>query len=221
MGAAGAMRRQALRPIAEHMRGRDQRRLALADVACGTGRFLGQVAQAFPGLWATGIDLSPAYLAEARRFLEDRSRVRLEQANAEALPLEDASQDIVTCILLFHELPAPVRRRVAAEMARVLKPGGLLVLVDSLQWGDRPGYDGLLEAFPVRFHEPYYLDYLGDDLDALLRDADLLATASWTAFLSKVMVRRKAARAGEPKIACRALVEPHPPIALAKPESMD
>ena len=44
---------------------------------------------------------------------------------------EDCAQ--VTCVYLFHELPAGVRRAVAAEMARVLRPGGLVVLVDSVQ----------------------------------------------------------------------------------------
>ena len=49
MGAAGPMRRTALRPIAEFMRGRDQRSVTLLDVACGTGRFLRQVRLAYPG----------------------------------------------------------------------------------------------------------------------------------------------------------------------------
>ena len=46
-----------------------------------------------------------------------------------------------------------------AEIARVLKPGGLFVFLDSLQMGDKPGWDGLLEGFPHRFHEPYYRHY--------------------------------------------------------------
>ena len=95
-------------------------------------------------------------------------------ANAENLPLADASQDIVTVIFLFHELPAPVRRRVAHEMARVLKPGGLLVFLDSAQYGDVPGWDGALESFPHRFHEPYYRNYLEDDLDGIFTAAGLL-----------------------------------------------
>ena len=98
---------------------------------------------------------------------------------------------MVTSIYLYHELPAEVRRRVTAEIARVLKPGGLFVFVDSLQFGDRPGWDGLLEGFPVRYHEPYYRQYLIDDLDGLFATHGLAARSSSTAFLSKVMVRGK------------------------------
>ena len=107
------------------------------------------------------------------------------------MPLPDASQDIVTAVFLYHELPGEVRRRVTAEIARVLKPGGLFVLIDSLQMGDRPGWDGLLEAFPVRFHEPYFAHYATDDLETMLTDAGLASCETAHAFLSKVMVRRK------------------------------
>lgn len=191
-GTAGAMRRQGLRPIADAMAGRDQRHVRIADVACGTGRFLGQILQAYPAVQATGIDLAGPYIDDARRHLGIRRNLTLRVGNAEALPLEDASQDIVTCIYLFHELPREVRRTVIGEFARVLKPGGTLVFIDSLQWGDRPGWDGLLESFPVRFHEPYFVDYLEDDLDGAMAKAGLSSVATWPAFLSKIMVRRKA-----------------------------
>lgn len=191
LGAANAMRRQALRPLSEAIRGRDQRHLSVLDVACGTGRFIDQVAQTFPVVPVTGVDLSLPYLSEAHRFLAGRRRVELLQANAESLPFADESQDVVTCIFLFHELPAEVRRRVAGEFARVLKPGGRMVFIDSLQLGDRPDFDGLLEAFPAKFHEPYYENYLGDDVEAIFADANLAHTASWNAFLSKVVVCRK------------------------------
>jgi ubiquinone/menaquinone biosynthesis C-methylase UbiE len=191
VGAAGAMRRQALPPIADYVRGKDQRGLAMLDVACGTGRFLGQAAQAFPALPMTGIDLSAAYIEEARRHLAARRNIALREGNAEALPLPDASQDIVTCVFLYHELPPEVRRKVTAEIARVLKPGGIYVFIDSLQWGDKPGYDGILEAFPVRFHEPYYESYLGEDMPALLGACGLRHEQTSLAFLSKVVVSRK------------------------------
>jgi ubiquinone/menaquinone biosynthesis C-methylase UbiE len=195
-GAAGAMRRQAIPPIAAFMRGRDQRQLRLLDIACGSGRFLGQLAQAFPALELTGVDLSQAYLDEAARWLKGRRGVRLERANAEALPFGATSFDIATCVFLFHELPEVVRRNVIAEIARVLKPGGLFVFVDSLQWGDVPGYDGVLEAFPQRFHEPYYVNYLEDRLDGgegVFAQAGLDPIESFPVFLSKVIACRKTA----------------------------
>ncbi|MDX2257738.1 MAG: class I SAM-dependent methyltransferase [Hyphomicrobiaceae bacterium] len=191
-GSAAAMRRAGLRAIARFMRGRDQRQVSLIDVACGTGRFLRDVRLAFPAIELTGIDLSEAYLAEATAHLGRLRPARLIVGNAEAMPLADASQDIVTSVFLFHELPPEVRRTVASEMARVLKPGGRLVFIDSLQMGDRPGWDGLLESFPQRFHEPYYRHYAIDDLDALFTEAGLVADGSEIAFLSKVLVRRKA-----------------------------
>jgi ubiquinone/menaquinone biosynthesis C-methylase UbiE len=191
-GAAAPMRRSALRPIAEYLKGRDQRQVALVDVACGTGRLLRQVRLAFPAIQAKGIDLSEAYLGEAERHLRGLRAVDLIAGNAEALPLADASQDIATCVFLYHELPPTVRRRVTAEIARVLKPGGLFVFIDSLQMGDRPGWDGLLEAFPERFHEPYYRHYAIDDLEGMFTAAGLMPEKTELAFLSKVMVRQKA-----------------------------
>ena len=194
MGSTGAMRRQAIPAIAEFVRGRDQRSLRLLDLACGTGRFLAQLAQAFPAMPLTGIDLSQAYLAQAERHLRDRRNIALKQANAEALPFEAKSFDIVTCVYLFHELPHEVRRKVASEAARVLKPGGLFALIDSLQWGDVESYDGLLEAFPQRFHEPYYLDYLSDRIDGqkgLLAQSGLEPVQAFPAFLSKIAICRR------------------------------
>ncbi|HEX6000102.1 MAG TPA: class I SAM-dependent methyltransferase [Hyphomicrobiaceae bacterium] len=191
MGAAGPMRRTILAPIAHDMAGRDQRQVTLLDVACGTGRFLRQVRLTYPAMQLKGLDLSRPYLDEAGRQLKGLRPVELIEAAAEKMPLADASIDIVTSIFLFHELPPEVRRAVVAEMARVLKPGGMLVLLDSLQMGDKPGWDGLVEAFPERFHEPYYRHYAIDDLDGLFSAAGLEPELTTTPFLSKLMVRRK------------------------------
>lgn len=190
-GAAGAMRRAALTPIAEFMHGRDQRNITLLDVACGTGRFLREVRLAYPVLSAKGLDLSQAYLDEAQRHIGDLRPVEFIAGNAEKIPLADQSVGIATTIFLYHELPGEVRRRVTAEIARVLKPGGLFVFIDSLQMGDRSGWDGLLEAFPLRFHEPYFAHYATDDLDGMFKREGLMPLETSHAFLSKVMARRK------------------------------
>lgn len=190
-GTAGAMRRQALVPLAHALRGRDQRRLHMLEVACGTGGFLSDAALNYPRLNVTGLDLSPAYIARARAELGRRRNVSLIEANAEAMPVDDASQDVVTCIYLFHELPPKIRKTVAGEIARVLKPGGTFILVDALQTGDTPDFDGLLEVFPIGFHEPYFTSYLGEDFGKLFDARGLMQTSVTPAFLSKVMVFQK------------------------------
>lgn len=190
-GTADAMRRQALVPIAEFMKGRDQRTLSLLDVATGTGRFLTFVKDNWPKLGVAALDLSAAYLDHSRKELKAWRDVRYLEANAEMMPLLDASQDIVTCIYLFHELPPAVRPVVAKEIARVLKPGGLFVLVDSIQPGDTPGFEALTEFFPQAFHEPYFGSYLEWDIPAAFSAAGLTAQSSTPAFLSKVVAFRK------------------------------
>ncbi len=96
---------------------------------------------------------------------------------------------------MFHELPPKVRRIVFHECARVLKPGGRLVLVDSLQRGDQPDYDGLLELFPQNYHEPYCRSYTKEDFNALAASFGLTHIRDVKVFVSKVMVFDKPAAA--------------------------
>jgi ubiquinone/menaquinone biosynthesis C-methylase UbiE len=183
-GAADVMRRRALRPIAEWMAGRSQRQLRGLDVGCGTGRLLAAVHEAWPGMKLTGLDLSVPYLGEARRLVGQTARVKLVEGAAEKLPFEDESLDLVFSSYLMHELPRDVRLDVLREMARVVKPDGLVVIVDSLQKGDRPAWDGLLDLFPHYFHEPYYAEYTDGSLAAWAAVAGLHVQASEHAFLS-------------------------------------
>jgi len=169
-GGAAAMRRQALVPLKRALAAHPvcgRRSARLLDVACGTGRFLREVKANHPRLNVTGLDLSPHYLCVARRELVPWSRTRLVEGAAEAMPFGNGEFDVVTCIYLFHELPPRIRRAVAAEIRRVLSPGGTLIFVDSLQPGDEPDYDATLELFPAAFHEPYYASYLRENLDRL------------------------------------------------------
>jgi ubiquinone/menaquinone biosynthesis C-methylase UbiE len=187
-GSANAARRQVLPPLHEVFAGRDQRRLRLLDVGCGTGRSLDFCKQVWPRLPAVGVDLSEAYIAEAKRHLRRWCWLSLLVANAEAVPLETESQDAVTVNFVFHELPPAVRRIVFGELARLLKSGGRLVVLDSLQTGDEPDYDGMLELFPQNYHEPYYASYVREDFGALARACGLTPVRDIKAFVSKVMV---------------------------------
>lgn len=195
-GAAGAMRRAALPFIADALAERDLAEAALLDLGCGTGCFLETVKDNWPALKATALDLSPAYIGRARAALGRWKDVEYVEANAEETGLAAESFNIVTATYLFHELPPAARENVAREIARLLKPGGAFVLVDTIQYGDEPGFDILLENFPRGFHEPYYDSYCRTDLGALFGEAALQKSDETVAFLSKVAVFRKIAPAG-------------------------
>lgn len=193
-GGAAAMRRQALVPLRTALAAPDRHTgthpARLLDIGCGTGAFLREVKANYPRLHVTGLDLSPYYLAAARRLLSRWSRTRLVEGAAEAMPFADGEFDVVTAIYLFHELPPKVRRAVVAEVRRVLRPGGTLIFVDSLQSGDEPDYDAMLDYFPAIFHEPYYASYLREDLDRLWQPGFRAGERHW-AYFSKVLSYRR------------------------------
>lgn len=186
-GAAGAMRRRALALLATAMRGTDQRGVRIVDLACGSGAFLKDLSRTFPKAGLIGVDLSPAYVREARR----RTGRAIVQAQAERLPLRDGSVEAVTCIYLFHELPPRVRREVLAEVTRALSPGGTLILADAVQPADAPDLAGLLQAFPALFHEPYFTSWLDEDVEGLAAAHGLSLVDKDQAFLTTAWRFRK------------------------------
>lgn len=92
--------------------------LRALDVGCGTGHHLRELVER--GFDAAGTDGSPAMLAEARRM---NPEAELYQADVEALPFPDSTFDLVLCIEVLRYLRDP--RASIAEMARVLRPGGV------------------------------------------------------------------------------------------------
>jgi ubiquinone/menaquinone biosynthesis C-methylase UbiE len=99
----------------------------VVDVGCGTGRLLSRLRSAFPAATLNGIDAAAGMIEVASRKPE-LAGVRLSVAKADALPLEDASCDAVVSTISFHhwdDQAAGLR-----EVARVLRPGGHVLLVD-------------------------------------------------------------------------------------------
>jgi ubiquinone/menaquinone biosynthesis C-methylase UbiE len=185
-GTADVMRRQIIPPITRFLR--SQQATRLLDVGCGTGRTLHQIARTHPALRLWGVDLSPAYVKVARERARDAT-IAIE--NGEALPFADGAFDIVTSVYLFHELPRNARRNVVREMSRVLRPGGLLVIEDSAQIAESAEIRSALREFPREFHEPFYQDYLDDDLAALLGECGFAVSAVEPHLVAKVVVATK------------------------------
>jgi ubiquinone/menaquinone biosynthesis C-methylase UbiE len=191
-GTADVMRRQIIPPVTRFVRAAGgAQHVRLLDVACGTGRTLHQLAQAHPDLRLYGVDLSPAYVRLARKRLEDVAFAAVAAENAEALPFADGAFDVATSVYLFHELPRNARRNVARELHRIVRPGGIVVLEDSAQLVESAEIASALRAFPGEFHEPFYADYLEDDLAELLREVGFVIESSEPAFVAKVVVARR------------------------------
>ncbi|MEX6633194.1 class I SAM-dependent methyltransferase [Hyphococcus lacteus] len=190
-GSADAMRRQALPRIRHALSGRDMTDASLLDIGCGVGRFLESVKDNWPVLPVTALDLSPAYLTKAQTRLGRFRDVTFVQGKAEDTQLAAQSYDVITAVYLFHELPPAIRQDVVAECARLLKPGGKMIIVDTIQYGDESGFDILLENFPRGFHEPYYDSYCRTDLSALMDAEGLTKIDETVAFLSKISMFEK------------------------------
>jgi len=97
------------------------------DVACGTGNLAIPLAR--QGCVVTGVDIAPNLLVQAReRASAEGLTACFDEGDAEQLPYEDASFDVV--VTMFGAMFAPRPEVVASELARVLKPGGLLAMAN-------------------------------------------------------------------------------------------
>jgi ubiquinone/menaquinone biosynthesis C-methylase UbiE len=130
-----------------------QARGQVLEVAVGTGRNLPFYP---PHANLTGIELSPAMLAIARaRARELGQEVDLREGDAQSLEFADESFDTVVCTLSLCCIPD--ERKAVAEMHRVLRPSGLLLLVDHIRSSVRPvlWIQRLLEPLVFRFEGDY------------------------------------------------------------------
>lgn len=102
------------------------------DVGCGTGTQTIAIArQVAPGGSVTGVDVSPEMLASARRRSAQAGvAIEFRHSDATALPFPDQSFDRVMMCMAMHMLPEADRSACLRELARVLAPGGRLVLID-------------------------------------------------------------------------------------------
>jgi ubiquinone/menaquinone biosynthesis C-methylase UbiE len=105
---------------------RPKRGMAILDVGCGTGTYL-ELFQRYKGDLC-GLDSSASMLAIARERLGDTAT--LDLGDAEDMPYEDGKFDLVLCMLTLHEMSPATRTGVLAEMVRVLKGGGRILLID-------------------------------------------------------------------------------------------
>lgn len=160
-------------PVVLEMAG-DVNGLDVLDAACGTGRYTIPLAQA--GARVTGIDLSEEMLDVARRKAAGGGlSLDLRVGDVRALPFADASFDLAICALALCHLPdlSPAAR----ELARVLRPGGRVVISDfhpfCLLIGWRTAFDRPEARHWIENHLNLTEHYVGALLDAGFALTDL------------------------------------------------
>lgn len=107
----------------------------VADLGCGTGQMTAALAPFVHHVIA--VDASAAMLNAAKKRLQEFRNVELRRGDLESLPIDDGRVDAATLALVLHHLAEP--ERAVAEVSRVLKPGGRVLIVDMLPH-DRESY---------------------------------------------------------------------------------
>jgi ubiquinone/menaquinone biosynthesis C-methylase UbiE len=142
------------------------------DVGCGTGgvtipakRRVGQDGS------TAGIDPAPEMIAVAKKkALRSGLEIDFRVGVIESLPYEDATFDVVTSSLMMHHLPEDLRVKGLAEVKRVLKPGGRLLIADMT----RSGTSMHARIFAALTMHRSHGDQFGiQDLPELLKEAGL------------------------------------------------
>ncbi|MBW4685889.1 MAG: methyltransferase domain-containing protein [Komarekiella atlantica HA4396-MV6] len=152
----------------------------ILDLGCGTGSTTLMLKQAFPEAEVIGLDLSPYMLVRA----EDKARtagldIVWRHGNAEKTGFSDASFDLVTASLLFHETPNAVSQTILRESFRLLVVGGQVLILDGNQKTLRQ-----LDWLNDVFEEPYIREYAAGNIDASMGAAGFEAVRTqdvwWT-----------------------------------------
>jgi ubiquinone/menaquinone biosynthesis C-methylase UbiE len=129
----------------------------IGDLGCGTGQAAAALAPFVADVIA--VDQSPAMLQAARKRVHRLDNVELRRGELEALPIDDAQLDLATLLVVLHHVPEPAHA--LAEVARVLKPNGRVLIVDMLPH-DREHYRQQMGHVWLGFSEDHVARLLAD-----------------------------------------------------------
>lgn len=102
----------------------------VVEIGCGTGNLAIRLKRSCPGADITGTDPDPRALARAQRKAKGLTGIRFERAYAQDLPFGDGGFDRALSSMMLHHLDEATKTAAAAELFRILKPGGQVHIVD-------------------------------------------------------------------------------------------
>jgi ubiquinone/menaquinone biosynthesis C-methylase UbiE len=141
--------------------------MRVLEIGCGTGNLTTRAKSAHRGIDVTGSDPDPKALARARRKVRGMAGIRFERAYGQELPYGDGEFDRALSSMMLHHLDDDVKAKTAAELHRVLRPGGTLHIVDI--GGNMSAHDGLAARWMDK--SSHAAGNLGDAIPRLLRSA--------------------------------------------------
>ena len=146
----------------------------ILDLGCGTGSTTLLLKQTFPQAEVVGLDLSPYMLVVAEYKAQQAGLdIQWRHGKAEQTGLPDASFDLVTASLLFHETPPAVAQAILQESYRLLTVGGEVAILDGNQKMLRQ-----TEWLTQIFEEPYIQAYANASVDAWMGAAQFEAVST-------------------------------------------
>lgn len=156
------------------------------DVACGTGRIIHILSQKFPESKFVGLDFSEAMLHEATKKQPKTNNVQYKVGNVTKLPADANAYDLVICTEAFHHFMFP--DETLKEIYRVLKPGGMFLLID-------PAFNVSLIKKTVglflKWLENAYDYYSHSQMEALLKKHNFDIQKSYTYYLNNYFFSKK------------------------------
>lgn len=142
----------------------------IVDLGCSIGISTESIVNKFPTSRVIGIDLSPYFLSVAS-YRSSNSPYRIEyiHANAENIPLEDESVDLIAVQFMLHEVPETPTYRILNEIFRVLKPNGVVAIVDLDPYKLKDLFNGaIFRKWAFEITEPHINDYYKNDMGKTL-----------------------------------------------------
>lgn len=168
----------------------------ILDLGCGTGSTTLMLKQAFPQAEVIGLDLSPYMLVMAEHKAKTAGLdIKWQHGNAESTGFPNASFDIVTASLLFHETPPAVSQNILRESFRLLSVGGEVVILDGNQKTLRH-----LDWLNNVFEEPYIRDFAAESIDAWMGTAGFAAVQTQDLWLIHQVTRGVKPLLGESEV---------------------
>jgi SAM-dependent methyltransferase len=145
------------------------------DLGCSLGQSTTALKQKFPQASIWGIDHSAPMVRYAHKRAVDLDvDVSFAQCLAEDNGFPDQHFDLVYSMILFHEIPTRIAKQVLAEVARVLRPGGLFVVHDFVSSKNSTPLQLYHREYDCRYNgEPYAKEFCRSDFPALVDEAGL------------------------------------------------